>query len=297
MLSVCIPIYNCFVSDLCIELQNQSDNLKINSEIILIDDASDKKFKHENIKIANGNIRYIQLKDNIGRSKIRNLFLQYAQYNYLLFLDCDSQIKNADFLQNYLIEIKKNIAVICGGRIYENTKTSKYLHLRKLYGTQRECISAAERSKKPYASFLSNNFVIRKDILQKFPFEEKIINYGHEDTLFGFRLKNKHIQIRHINNPVLHDFNENNEVFLTKTEISINNLIFICNTLENKDFVQEVKLLRIYTKFKKYKLQYLLIILAGILLPLLKYILIKQGKPLYLFDLYKLLYLSKIAKS
>jgi len=61
-----------------------------------------KIFKKINENVCRKEI-YIQLDNNIGRAKIRNLFLKYAKYDYLLFLDCDTFIISDDFVAKIYI--------------------------------------------------------------------------------------------------------------------------------------------------------------------------------------------------
>ena len=74
MISVCIPVFQVEVERLVNELNNQIQNLEV--EIILIDDASDTWIREKNTDLKVD--KYIQLHQNIGRSKIRNLFLKYS---------------------------------------------------------------------------------------------------------------------------------------------------------------------------------------------------------------------------
>ena len=91
MLSVCIPVYNFNVTSLVEELSKQVRNLEVQVEIIIIDDCSLEAFRQVNEKACSRET-YIKLSENIGRSKIRNLFLEHAANEYLLFLDCDSVV-------------------------------------------------------------------------------------------------------------------------------------------------------------------------------------------------------------
>ena len=77
MISVCIPIFNCDVNSLVNELSLQFKSFNIPGEIILIDDCSDENYKKLN-RFKGDNISYYELKENIGRSKIINLFLKYT---------------------------------------------------------------------------------------------------------------------------------------------------------------------------------------------------------------------------
>jgi hypothetical protein len=72
MISICIPVYNFNITSLISELSNQIDLLNTECEIIVIDDCSDK-FKRIN-QIACAKHTYIELSENIGRARIRNLF-------------------------------------------------------------------------------------------------------------------------------------------------------------------------------------------------------------------------------
>ena len=98
MLAICIPIYNQDVTLLIAELEKQIKGVNHPIEIVLIDDASQANYKSLNEPLSNRHT-YIELKENIGRSRIRNLFLKYTSATYLLFLDCDALIHQPDFLK------------------------------------------------------------------------------------------------------------------------------------------------------------------------------------------------------
>lgn len=133
---------------------------------------------------------YIELEKNIGRAAIRNRFLNYAKYDNLIFLDCDSVIYSNDFLFKYINAIYENPnQLICGGRKYSELPPKRDKKLRWIYGIKRESKTSEARSKKPHKSFMTNNFIISKKILGTIQFDERLVEYGHEDTLFGFELK------------------------------------------------------------------------------------------------------------
>ena len=52
MISICIPIYNFDVRQLVISLHKQAQNLKVRSEIILIDDFSNEHYRNINSKVC-----------------------------------------------------------------------------------------------------------------------------------------------------------------------------------------------------------------------------------------------------
>lgn len=61
MLSICIPIYNFDVNRLIKSLSKEIIGNNLKAEIVLIDDASDEKFKTINEEECN-KFKYIQLK-------------------------------------------------------------------------------------------------------------------------------------------------------------------------------------------------------------------------------------------
>lgn len=291
MISICIPVYNFKVVDLVQKLSVQSKSLDVPSEIILIDDCSDDIFKKENAKTCEREI-YIRLEKNIGRAAIRNLFLNYSQYDHLLFLDCDSVILSDDFLSNYVKAIKENSGkVLCGGSEYQKLPPERSKMLRWKYGIIKESKPADVRKRNPYKSFLTNNFIINREIFKEVQFDDSLVNYGHEDTLFGYELKRRNIEIIHVNNPVLNDNLENNAKYIINTENAISNLMQILeNTNYDKDFIKDVKILHIYYKLSGVrKIVYFAFILMR---PAIKYLLSKGFISMHLFDFYKLGFLT-----
>jgi hypothetical protein len=71
--------------------------------------------------------------------------------------------------------------------------------------------------------------MIKRTILLTLPFDEGIRRYGYEDVVLAEGLKEKGIKITHIDNPVIHKGLESNELFLTKTEDSLSNLVELVN--------------------------------------------------------------------
>jgi len=289
MISICIPIYNFDVSQLIVELSSQCNQIDVPSEMILIDDCSSREFKKINESSCK-NHTYIELDKNIGRAKIRNLFLDYANFDYLLLLDCDVTIISSDFLASYLNRIQQGVdSIVCGGIIYIDKKPERNKLLRWKNGVIRETQTVETRSVSPNKSFMTANFLIYKEVFKKVLFDERILGYGHEDTLFGFNLKKKGISVYHIDNPVLIGEIEENAKFLEKTNNGIINLI---NVLEytgyDSEFIQDVTILNSYRKIKSMGLTNLVYFVFILFKPLLKKLLVNGYASLRLFDFYKL---------
>lgn len=193
----------------------QARYLGIPFEICLLDDGSEAVFKEQNAPLAAAaEVRWEALAQNGGRAAARNRLIDLAQGDFLLFLDNDGRILQADFLARYWQE-KKAGGILCGGRRYpQSARPETALHWR--YGRLREARSAAERQKKPYHGFQSHNFLAHRSVFDTLRFDQAIAHYGHEDTLFGFDLQQMNLPIRHIEAPVEHHDLVSAPVFLDK---------------------------------------------------------------------------------
>ncbi len=286
-ISICIPVFNYNITTLVSSLVVMCKHSLDDFEILVYDDGSLAHFKEKNRTVSNPyTIIYKELKENIGRSKIRNLLAKDAQFDHLLFLDCDVLPANEDFIANYANEISSTENVAIGGRTHQE-KPDSHHYFRWLYGTKREETSAESRRKNPYQSFMTNNFLISKSIFKTIKFNEELKGYGHEDTFFGYELKINNIPITHINNPAVHIGLEEVKHFIVKTEEGLQNLakIYIEHKSNNK-LIQDIKILNFinnnkaitplfYRKWKMLKAFYLKNILGD--------------KPsLRFFDFYKL---------
>lgn len=289
MLSICIPTFNVYLNELVEPLLMQIERDQLNAEIVVIDDCSAEKYTVENRKIGE-KILFVELPENIGRAKIRNRFLDFAKGDYLLFLDCDSAIIEQDFLKSYFSIIKTDAPkVIVGSSIYQTNAPKRDYYLRWKVSANRESKTLQERAKASFNSFKTNNFVVSKEELVKVPFNETIIGYGHEDTLFGFELQKSGIEIYQCDNPVLNKHLDNNDVFLEKTAIGIRNLIHVTEIVhQDPNFIQNIKLLKTYYALKKRKLIGVVGFCLIIISPILKFFLHKGYFTLKMFDAYKL---------
>ena len=108
MISILIPCYDYNAYPLVSKLEKQALILNINFEIICIDDASFSSKNETNQKInLLTNSRFIESKKNLGRIKNRLLLAENSQYNWLLFIDVDTDPIGESFLKNYITYIDK----------------------------------------------------------------------------------------------------------------------------------------------------------------------------------------------
>ena len=251
MLSILIPIYNFKVVELVETLLKQAKGAGVPFEICCFDDGSVARFKIQNSRLnAYPQVIYRELPQNVGRSKIRNLLAQKAAYPYLLFMDCDSRVVKADYIQSYTKHLPSE-KVLYGGRSYASqVPNNPDLALHWLFGTKREAASPEKRTQEPYESFMTNNFLIPKQLFQKIRFDERLVQYGHEDTLFGYQLKEAGVSILHLDNPLEHIGLEETEVFLRKVNKSVENLWY----LYQNGMPLPTKLMKTFLLLKKYRI-------------------------------------------
>lgn len=296
MISICLPVYNFDVNELTEELIGQAREYNIDIEILVFDDASLSYFKKRNSVISsNKQVQYLEFDQNLGRSKIRNRLADFAKGNWLLFLDCDMVPDSRQFLKNYNSVIDQ-ASVICGGIGYGPKPFKNELLLRWKYGIRRESRNATRRQISPYASFLSGNFMIRKDVFNEIRFNEDISGYGHEDTLFGLDLKKHGVTILHINNPCIHLGIEPCFDYLQKTEQSIVNLVKLLRIVPDqaKDLRKNILLLKVYFFLRFFGLGYPLRWIFKVFNPIIRRILCNTRPFILLFDLYKLGMIAQI---
>ncbi len=287
MISICIPIYNFNVTKLVETLIHQGKELQHPFEIICIDDHSSDYFKKINAYVeTNENIQFFSLKKNIGRSKIRNMFIDISKFDKMLFIDCDCSISSDLFLKNYM-DIS-NCDVIYGGRKHHQIKPKKSSErLRWRYGVKVEDQSFDFRLINPYHSFRSNNFLIKKSVFKAIKFDESFNGYGHEDTLLALELQKNNIKIHQIDNPVYHEGLEKNTDFLLKTRSAIRNL----SKIESKNYnISSLKLINTYLKIKKLNLDKFLLLISKNGMIIIEKQLMSSWPSLRLFNLYKLLF-------
>jgi hypothetical protein len=259
MLSIAIPIYNRDVTKLVHTLLKQCHKSGVPFQILCFDDYSSEKFRQLNRPLGSIiHVNYTEMTENMGRSRIRNWLGKAAFFDYILFLDSDSVIRNKNFIKNYLKHIQPD-TLICGGRQYSTSKPrSKKKMLHWKYGVRRESLSPKKRNKDPYMNFHSNNFIVPSAVFQSHFFDEGVEGYGYEDLLYAEDLRENQIKIAHIDNPVLHDGLEIHTEFIKKTENSIKNLalLYTSGKLRKTRLILGYERLRDYNLIPSFKWSY-----------------------------------------
>jgi len=293
MLSILIPTYNCNITRLVTDLHQQAVDTYVDFEIIVLEDGS-TLYVEENKAVNDFEFcRHIVLKENIGRSAVRNKLADQATYDHLLFIDCDAEVCSPHYVEKY-VAFCKEACVVIGGTAYDENENDPRYSLRLAYGRQREARSALERSNEhTYHNFATFNFLISKALFQKVRFDESIRGYGHEDTLFGHQLHELGTHFIHIENPLIHKGLDDNQTFLLKTEEGVRNLYLLYKTERYPYLVDESKLLNTFVRIYKTGLTRLATFAFRVLKPYLQSHLSKPDPSLRLYDCYKILFLCE----
>jgi glycosyltransferase involved in cell wall biosynthesis len=291
--SILIPVYNRDVTAMVYTLLAQCKRLSVTYEILLYDDGSDEITKAINrTLVSQKRVIYHELPENIGRAAIRNKLAANARYSYLLMLDNDCLPVASNFLYNYLVAGRKSEAVI-GGVAYISKAPDKSYRLHWKYGKSRGSKNATERQKEPYQDIYLCNALIRKDIFLKFPLREKLVRYGHEDTVFAHELRINNIKIKHIDNPVIHLGLEQTPNLLVKTYQAVDNLVQLYN---DGEVLNKVKLILIFELLNRLKLLKAYTVLFSGIERVIHRNLNSSYPNLLLFDLYRLYLFGKKIK-
>lgn len=247
-ISILIPVYNFPVDLLVRSLATQLSDSGGEGEIIVLDDGSDSAFVGDlqSLKsLANLSLHSNQI--NQGRMAARLQLAGKAKFDYLLFLDGDSEIIKENFLSSYLAEVETGTPLVSGGRVYQEqlpADCNKRLHWK--YGSKRE-----NSSNRHGHAFMSNNFLVKKVLFQSLDHSLLLKGYGHEDSWWGIQFEKKGIVCETIDNPVLHASLENAESFLRKAESALENIVLLRQAVGEEDIKKHIRVYRVYKKLKR----------------------------------------------
>ncbi len=290
MISILIPCFDYNAYPLVSILEKQALMLKIDFEIICIDDGSFSSKNDLNQKInLLTNSKFIELKKNIGRINNRLLLAEKSQYEWLIFIDVDTLPNEDNFLKNYIDQLNKGTLII-GGCTYKKPDNENF-SLRYKFGKFREEISSDIRNKNPYKYISSCNFMCKRDVLIDILASINTISYGN-DYVFGSFIKKMGIYVNHIDNPVLIDNIDENQIFIKKTHDGLDNLI---SSYNNKIIEKHsISILKAYIILDNLLMKNIFIKITDLFKNLLNRNLHSKDPNLFLFDLYRLNYLCKI---
>jgi len=295
MLSILIPEYNCDCTRLVRDLADQCLQEKIDYEILVLDDAS------TNFPMANHQLSSIpgcilsKNEVNMGLACCRNRLAKMARYPWLLILDSDLQVLDNLFIRRYL-DVLGKATVLAGGIVSSPEKPDADRMLRWKYSRKRECISAEIRNQNPWKSFFSSNILIEKSVNELIPYDEQFKDYGHEDTILGYRMKKQGFTILNIDNPLLHLGIDLSERFLAKSLMAVEKYLNM-PVFQSDDLIKEVRIFRVYRMVEKLRMGGLIAWKFSILEKMLHKNLVGRYPVLLWFDFYRLGYLCLEART
>ena len=218
LLSILIPTYN----DDCSRLvQSLSEQLPADgdAEIIVGDDCSPREVSVQGEKVS-----IYRPEHNLGRAAIRNRLAEQAKGEWLLFIDADAEMRSRSFIADYMAA-SELADVVCGGTGNLPKCPRPAARLRYDYEVKAEQrLTLSRRQQHPYAQFTTFNFLIRRSLFLSIGFDERLKDYGHEDTLFGLELKKRGVKVLHIDNKLTHLGLEDATDYLQKTETALRTL-------------------------------------------------------------------------
>ena len=236
-LSILIPVYreDCTrqveaLWRLCCKACGQHPGFRF--ELIAGDDGSgDEQALEVNRRINElSGCRFVAFEENRGAAAMRNHLARMAQYEWLLFLDCDMQLPDEQYIERFLQA--PAVPLVNGGvRIAQQTGDMKH-NLRYQYESRHEAEhTAEERQKEPYQSFRSTNFVIRRDTMLRCPFDESFKKSGYEDVALGRSLSHAGVELLNIDNALVMTQFEDNPAYMDKIDRSMRTLASHRDTL------------------------------------------------------------------
>ncbi len=289
-LSILIPQFNQEITEL-LERLEVSIPKDITYEVVVANDNDEASYPLTQEWLSTRGFRFIQNAKNLGRSKNRNQLAEASRYDLLLFMDEDMMPKNSACIERYHHALQNNDVVV-GGHIYEEKKPNSSYLLHWRYGST---IEAKASSKNEHKSFSSAVFGIKKSCFKSIKFNESIVDYGHEDSLFGASLNQRNYQIEFIDEPCYHLGLYTNSDFVERSCTAIKTLYQIEQRVSPLASHAITRLQTYHTTKKSTGVGRLQLGLIQLMQPFWKWMAI-QWSSVAALQLYKLSYYCKLKK-
>lgn len=289
MLSILIPCYNFDCLRLVTDLQLQCEELQaqygatFDYEILVADDASTDAVLVERCQLMDllPHCQYVQMEKRVGRALLCNWLFAQARFAYLLLIDADAEVVNPDFISTYWAARNK-AAVLVGGLLTPRNASSDCAlrHRYELAADARRTI--AFRQAHPYEQFTTFNVWMARSVVEQLQFDERCVEYGYEDALFGLELERRGYEVCHLHNPLLHTGINNSLRFLDNTEAALRNLLRLGEPLASRSGV-----VRLHRRLQRWGVLSLARWCFYLLKPCLRAQLLSASPSLHLFAFYK----------
>lgn len=285
-ISILIPTYNGICTKLVSDLQRQADQIGMAYEIIVADDGSTDTACVEANRTINAlpHCRYVERPENVGRAAIRNFLASQAIHPWLLFIDSDMTVCRYDYLLRYADSGDDRTDAI----LYGGVTIGSFIpgNLRAMYEKAVEHEHTPEQRRlSPYHDFHTANFLVPRQLMLQYPFDQRFHHYGYEDVLFGKLMEQHAIPIVHIDNPLSFEIFETNADFVSKTEEGLRTLHLFRDELQGYS-----RLLMVSSSVMVSLLRPLICLCHRMFGNSVRYKLTGSHPSLFLFKLYKLGY-------
>lgn len=176
-------LYRCLLS-----LKNTQD---YNIEIIVIDDNS-TDFTVPMIHEKFPEVRLFINQINLGPSYARNIGINEAKGDYILFLDSDTRIEHTDILNNLIMFFKNHPETgTVGGELKINNSSADRVFGREISmdGNSRDRDIINEKGNFLECAFLATCCcMVRRELAQEIGGFDPYYGFGGEDKDFGYRI-------------------------------------------------------------------------------------------------------------
>ncbi len=284
-LSILIPSYNWDCLPLIQDLLQQ---LPEDAEIIVGNDKSTCPVAQKSYQkiAAMKHCRVYEPTENLGRSRILNRLFDISTGQWILIMDCDTQIDSPHFLTYYLGATISHPADVYCGAMKNTPECPKGCELRWTYETTAaKRLTVEHRQKHPFEGFTTQNIMISREAFAQTGFPEEITKYGYEDIVLLMRLEQKGKTIWHLNNALIHLDIDTNRNFLKKTRQALQTLHSLPTEMQ-----PQTRMLRTFLWLKRRHLNNVFAFAHLLLLPITRRILCSRFVCLPLFQFYKLGY-------
>jgi glycosyltransferase involved in cell wall biosynthesis len=199
-------VFNWDVRELLQKIHTQAEELQpdYRIEILVMDDGSVEQDTNRAFAEMLPLVKFTAFPENRGRAVIRNLLLEEAQGEYVLFLDADMLPDHDTFLQNYVEKAMAGCEIVCGGISYLQVGDLRKEYSFYYYKSRKtEAVPVAKRKRQPWRYLFTSNIMLRRSILSVMRFDTRFSGYGFEDIEWAIRL-GKYYTITHLENSCSH---------------------------------------------------------------------------------------------
>lgn len=208
LVSIVVPFKDYAVGLLAEEMVAQAQRCSVEVELLFADDGSTNSTYSEQLSLcfadAPVGCSVLSCGTNRGRAIIRNRLAAVAKGRYLLYLDADMLPDTDTFLERYAALARDGtLDIACGGRSYQRVADCPQSQLLyRHFSAATECVGSSVRNRNPLWYLLTNNLLVRRQLVLDHPFDSSYRGWGFEDADWALSLGK--VSVLHIDNTASH---------------------------------------------------------------------------------------------